>query len=68
MVRVKADTLNIKDLNKENLPWVTELKRTISGLSNTEQSVYLVSSIVPTDGIYNFTSELYSAVESSRVR
>lgn len=67
-VRVKADTVNVKNLSKDSLPWVSELKSKVSCLKNPEQNVFLVISSVPTDGIYNFSRELVSVAEFSDVR
>lgn len=57
----------MKDLNKDNLSWVSELKSKIANLKVANQSVYLVISSIPIDGIYNFSQAL-SSQEFSKVR
>ncbi|KAF2893821.1 hypothetical protein ILUMI_12358 [Ignelater luminosus] len=52
IVPIKTDTLISEDLLCENLSWVSQLKTALA--SAKERRVYLVFSVVPTDGIYNF--------------
>lgn len=66
-VKAKADNFNIKDLSKDSLAWVSELKSKISSLKVAEQNVYLIISSVPTDGVYNFSRAL-TTQEFARVR
>ncbi|RZB84952.1 fatty acid synthase, partial [Asbolus verrucosus] len=68
IVTVKGDTLSIKDLSRSSVSWVNELESAVSVAKSKKTSVYLISSIVPTEGAANFVEELLSSGKMSPVR
>ncbi|KAF2906137.1 hypothetical protein ILUMI_00041, partial [Ignelater luminosus] len=52
IVSIETDALTSTDLLRENLLWVTQLKSAVA--SAKEQRVYLVSTVIPVEGIHNF--------------
>lgn len=67
VIRIKGDTLTTKDLGRSNLTWATELKSAVSN-ARSDQHVYLVATVIPSEGIYNFVQDLRSVKEFSGVR
>ncbi|EEZ97866.2 fatty acid synthase [Tribolium castaneum] len=68
IVTVKGDTLSIKDLTRTSASWVNELDTAAEAAKAKKNSVYLVSSLVPTEGMRNFVEELLSTPKMSNVR
>ena len=68
VVTVKGDTLSIKDLSRSSVSWVNELYNAVGVAKAKKTSVFLVTSVVPTEGIRNFVEELLSTSEMSPVR
>lgn len=68
VVTVKGDTLSIKDLTRGSVSWVTELESAASTAITKKTSVFLVSSLIPAEGINNFIEELRSDSKFKQVR
>lgn len=68
IIAVKGDTLSIKDLSRNSASWINELDTAVTVARNKHNSVYLISSIIPTEGIINFVQELLSQPKMSSVR
>ncbi|GJQ69352.1 hypothetical protein Trydic_g6479 [Trypoxylus dichotomus] len=64
ILHIKSDVVSVKDLEKDGLPWVKELKNKVSG----DNAVLLVSPVIPIEGINTFTSTLRSTLEFRSVR
>ncbi|XP_017779765.1 PREDICTED: fatty acid synthase-like isoform X2 [Nicrophorus vespilloides] len=67
LIFVKADTLTDKDLNKDSLPWVNDLKNKLGNI-NVNDKLCLVSSVMPTEGITNFVHNIRSINEFVNLR
>lgn len=67
VVPIRCDTLSSKDLSRENVSWVNDMNSAIkNALPN--QKVYLVSAVIPHEGIANFMQDLYLAVDKENIR
>lgn len=60
-VTVKEDTLSVKDLTRSSVSWVTELDRATDLALSKKTHVYLIASVIPTEGINTFVEELRSS-------
>lgn len=65
---MKGDTLSIKDLSRTSASWVNELDSAVEAAKPKKASVFLVSSLVPTEGMRNFVQELLSTPKMSQVK
>lgn len=65
IVRVKGDVLSSKDISR-GANWVTELQTTVA--NSADKKVYLVSNVLPTEGIYNFVKDLRSNLDFASIR
>lgn len=68
IIFVKGDTLTAKDLNRSSVNWVTELNSAIQSAKDSNQSVFLISTILPTEGYLNFVHELRSVPNMTNLR
>ncbi|KAH0814014.1 hypothetical protein GEV33_008777 [Tenebrio molitor] len=68
VVVVKGDTLSIKDLSRGSVSWVNELATAVSAAEAKKTSAYLISSLIPTEGIKNFAVELLATTKMSSLR
>ncbi|XP_060524806.1 fatty acid synthase-like [Cylas formicarius] len=68
VVSVKGDALSIKDLKRSTVSWVNELYASVEAASSQHKRVYLVSSVIPTEGFTNFVEELRSQQNMECVR
>ncbi|CAH0563662.1 unnamed protein product [Brassicogethes aeneus] len=68
VITVKGDTLSLKDLTRGSVSWVSELNAAVATAKAKHHSVYLVSSVVPTEGFTNFKQELRSLPNMTPLR
>lgn len=61
IVTVKGDTLSAKDLTKSSISWVNELNKAADLALSKKTHVYLIASVIPTEGISTFVEELNSS-------
>ncbi|CAG9823792.1 unnamed protein product [Phaedon cochleariae] len=60
-INIRGDTLSIKDLKRGSVTWVSELNAAAEEAMQKSQLVYLITSLVPVEGFYNFVQELKSS-------
>ncbi|KAK4881873.1 hypothetical protein RN001_005192 [Aquatica leii] len=68
IVKMKSNTLTSKDLERDNLPWVSELKSKLQSATADNKRVYLASSIMPFEGIPNFVHQIRSYLNADNIR
>lgn len=67
-ILVKGDTLSSKDVKRSSIPWVSELYSTAEDAKSKECSIYLITSLIPMEGISNFIQELKSLPNMENLR
>lgn len=65
---VKGDTLSIKDLKRSSASWVADVHSAIEAAKVKNNSVFLISTILPLEGINNFVQELRSLPDMQYLR
>lgn len=60
-VTIKGDTLSVKDLTRSSVSWVNELDIAADLALAKKTHVYLIASVIPTEGINAFVEELRSS-------
>ncbi|KAF5286879.1 hypothetical protein FQA39_LY00412 [Lamprigera yunnana] len=67
-VKVTTSAITFKDMESENIQWVSELKSKVKSTTTESKRVYLVSSILPFEGVPKFVQNVRSFLGVNNIR